>query len=90
LPPPLSAAPAGQCSLRLAAASARYVGLLLGQLWPELAPGHRVSRPPGTGSVGDSVGEGSRCPCACTGSKGAVRTPAAMLSGIHLIELEAC
>ena len=25
---------------------------------PELAAGHRVSRPPGTGSVGDSVGEG--------------------------------
>jgi len=25
---------------------------------PELAPGHRVSRPRGTGSVGDSVGEG--------------------------------
>ena len=23
-------------------------------------PGHRVSRPPGTGSVGDSVGEGVR------------------------------
>ena len=27
---------------------------------PELAPGHRVSRPRGTGSVGDSVGEGTR------------------------------
>ena len=26
---------------------------------PELAPGHRVSRPRGTGSVGDSVGEGT-------------------------------
>ena len=26
---------------------------------PELAPGHRVSRPRGTGSVGDSVGEGA-------------------------------
>ena len=27
---------------------------------PELAPGHRVSRPQGTGSVGDSVGEGGQ------------------------------
>ena len=26
---------------------------------PELAPGHRVSRPRGTGSVGDCVGEGA-------------------------------
>ena len=26
---------------------------------PELAPGHRVSRPRGTGSVGDGVGEGA-------------------------------
>jgi len=27
---------------------------------PELAPGHRVSMPRGTGSVGDSAGEGRR------------------------------
>jgi len=30
---------------------------------PELAQGHRVSRPRGTGSVDDSVGEGSLLPC---------------------------
>ena len=29
----------------------------------ELASGHRVSRPRGTGSVGDSVGEGRRARC---------------------------
>jgi len=32
---------------------------------PELAPGHRVSRPRGTGSVGDSVGSGG-CACCAT------------------------
>ena len=33
-----------------------------GQLWPtgSVGAGHRVSRPRGTGSVGDSVGEGAR------------------------------
>ena len=60
------------CSVGLG--TAEVLGEVYRPCGPELTQGHRVSRPRGTGSVGDSVGEGLmrvRCTSKTSKSRGA-------------------